>query len=81
MGFPSGFHGNSASKLGQEILDHNFGERLQALQFELEVQGAKWGLGPRAGLATRGPASTGISRRAPKCLSIIHPTINKALST
>ena len=54
--FPSQFHGGSASQLGQEILDHNFGERLQALQFELEVQGGRWGIGPQA-QSSRGPAS------------------------
>ncbi|MBX2993526.1 MAG: hypothetical protein KF681_01845 [Bdellovibrionaceae bacterium] len=59
--FPSEFHGGSASALGQEILDHNFGERLQALQFEVEMQGAKWGLGPHA--SGRGPASVGSASR------------------
>jgi len=54
--FPKQFSGSSASQLGQEILDHNFGEQLQALQFEIEMQGAAWGLGPQA--ASRSPQST-----------------------
>lgn len=65
--FPAEFHGGSASALGQEILDHNFGERLQALQFEIEMQSAKWGLGPQ--MASRAPASAAAASRTPASIA------------